>query len=368
MRIGVNARILTSLTMEGVHRYIYETVREMATNHPEDDFILFFDRKVKVDFGFPSNVTPVFVPAHARKPILWTWWFEWMLPIYLKKYKIDVFYSGDGYLSLKSEIPSVMAIHDLAYLHFPDYMKKDSLKYYEKNVLRYLERANHIITVSEFVKNDIIDHFCIPENKISVAGNAVDTLPHYTETDLRKTLPFDPSDNPYFLYVGSIHPRKNINNLIHAFNQFQKKYPQFKLVLAGRMAWKTDHIEALIKTSPAVFYTGMVSENVKYKLISEAFAFAYISVFEGFGIPLLEAMKTGTPVITSSVTSMPEVAHGAALLANPTDIDDISQKMENLVNNPDVREKLIEAGYKRVKDFSWKTSSEIIYSCLKKVI
>lgn len=365
MRIGVNARILVSSNLEGVHRYIYETTTQMALSHPEDDFFLFFDRRVDVDFNFPANVKSIIVPWHARHPILWIWWFEVMLPLYFWYYKIDVFYSGDGYLSLRSKVPTVMVMHDLAYIHYPQHVATSSLDFYKKYVPKYLKRADMVIAVSEYVKNDIMGHVDIAVTKIKVAYNAVSAPLDVSDICLPDNIDKALGGRPYFLYIGAIHPRKNITKLIAAFNLFNSKNnDQYVLVLAGRLAWKTDEIRLAIKSSPHVIHTGIVNEDVKYKLIKDALALTYISIFEGFGIPLLEAMKMGTLVITSTVTSLPEVAGDAALLVDPEDIVHIARGMQQLVEDPDLQSDLKAKGLKRYKHFSWKSSADTIYEAL----
>lgn len=367
MRVGVNVRLLLNENMEGIPRYIYETTQQMALSHPEDEFILFFDRKVNVDFGFPLNVKAVIVPWHARHAVLWHFWFEYMLPLFFRWYKIDVFYSGDGYLSLRSKVPAVLVMHDLAYLHYPEHIQSASLRHYRKYVPRYLSKAASVIAVSHFVKNDIITQMGIDKEKIKVAYNAVrDNISLGVLDEMPWRINEKIAGKPYFLYIGALQPRKNIARLIKAFELFSSgKEGQYKLVIAGRLAWKTEEIAEAIMHSPDVIYTGMVSEPIKYKLISGAMAVTYISLFEGFGIPLLEAMKMGTPVITSSVTSMPEVAGEAALLIDPTSVEDIAQAMSKMADNEDLRNALASKGLERYKFFSWEKSAEIIYDELK---
>lgn len=365
MRVGVNVRLLLGKNMEGISRFIFETTRQMALSHPEDEFILFFDRKVNADFGFPSNVRKVIVPWHARHPIIWHVWFEYMLPFYFRLYQIDVFYSGDGYLSLRSKIPTVMVIHDLAYLHYPEHIQKASLDHYRKYVPKYLAKASVIITVSEYVKADIAEHFGIDPTKIKVAPNAIRPYESTAVPELPSTIKEKLPDRPYFLYVGALHPRKNIITLIEAFRQFNAAHgDQYCLVLAGRLAWKTEAIEQAIRSVPGVIYTGTISEDLKYRLIKGAIALTYISLFEGFGIPILEAMMMGTPVITSNVTSMPEVAGEAAILVAPNHTAEIAKAMDMLLN-VDLRNQLIQKGLRRVSDFSWENSADIIYGALK---
>jgi glycosyltransferase involved in cell wall biosynthesis len=335
----------------------------MALDHPKDDFILFFDRKVKANFDFPSNVQKVIIPLQARHPILWYIWFEILVPLYLIKYRIDVFYSPDGYLSLNTKIPTVMVMHDLAYLHFPSHISYTTLKYYTHYVPKYLERADKVIAVSEYVKSDIIAQFRLDKNKVTVAYNAVSNDIPLHEEMVPEIIQTKVADHPYFLYIGALHPRKNILGLIrgfHLFNTGQKG--KYRLLLAGRMAWKTDDIKKEVEASDDVIYVGMISETLKYQLLSKAEAMTYVSWFEGFGIPLLEAMKTGCPVITSSVTSMPEVAGNAALMADPADPESISLAMFKITDDEVLRNQLIARGYRRVQEFSWKASADIIYT------
>lgn len=362
MRIGVNGRLLISDKMEGIARFIYETTTQMALSHPEDDFIVFFDRKVDPAFNFPSNVKKVVVPWHARHSVLWYLWFEIMLPIFFKKFKIDVFYSGEGYLSKKSRVPTLMVLHDLAYLHYPEHVQKDSLLYYRKNTPKFLEIARSIVTVSEYVKGDIIRNFKMDSNNIKVAYNAISSDKIKLNEHLT-TLP-----DPYFIYVGAIHPRKNIKNLIEGFLKFKLKNPcKTKLVLIGRMAWDTDEVKNIIHQNEDVIYLGMLSEPDKNTWIKNALCLTYISVFEGFGIPLLEAMSLGVPVMTSNVTSMPEVVGDAALCVDPLSIEEISDGLFRIYKEDALRDRLIQQGYKRLDYFSWEKSSTLIYDELNRI-
>ncbi len=367
MRIGVNARLLVSQRMEGIPRYIYETTRCMAESHPEDTFYLFVDRQVSPFPALPSNVHRVIVPWHARHPLIWHVWLEYMLPLYFSYFKIDVFYSGDGYASLRTRVPTVMAIHDLAYLTYPEHITASSLRHYQKFIPRYVRAVQHVITVSQYVKRDITRRMHVQPSKISVAGNAIH-IPHGpAENQLPVRLHKLVQSAPYFLYVGAIHPRKNILNLMKAFRMFNRKRSiPAKLVLAGRLAWKAGEIEAAMQLDPDIVYAGSVSEEEKYSLIRNAVAVAYVSLFEGFGIPILESMACGTPVITSTVTSMPEVAGGAALLADPSSPAEIAQMMSSIADHPLLRQKMSELGQSRLQAFSWYTSAETIYQALQK--
>ncbi len=363
MKIGVNARLLVSPKMEGIARYIYETTVHMALTHPDDEFILFFDRQYNGKFIFPSNIKCVVVPWHARHSYIWYLWFEIMLPMYFKIYKIDVFYSGEGYLSKKSRVPTLLVLHDLTYLHYPEHVQKDSLMYFRKNTPKFLEIAQTVVTVSHYVKGDIIRHFAITPEKIKVAYNAVTPIQPQKHTKLPPIL------EPYFIYVGAIHPRKNVKNIIEAFLQFKiSQKTNIKLVLLGRMAWDTKEIEQMVNFSEDIIYLGMLDDDSKNVWIRNAVCMVYVSLFEGFGIPILEAMNLGTPVITSNITSMPEVASDAAICVDPTSINEIAEAMNTILKDNTLRDTLIEKGHKRVKDFQWSKSAQIIYSELFKIV
>ena len=366
MRIGVNARLLFTSEMEGIARYIYETTVRMAQAHPNDEFYSFYDRSNHSRPDFPSNVRHIMIPLPTRHPVLWYWWFEILLPIYLKWYKIDVFYSGDGYLSLRSKVPMVMVLHDLAYKHYEDQVSMSVLNYYKKYVPLFLKKATKIITVSHFVKRDILHHFDIKENKIIVAYNAVhpDQLLK-NQNNIRINVEDLIDNKPYFVYVGSLHPRKNIVRMIDAFESFNTGHQNcYKLVLAGRMAWDTKEIEAKIKQSKNTIHMGFVTEADKYVLIQNACCLLYVSLFEGFGIPIIEGMIAGTPVITSDAASMPEIAGGAALLANPNDTLSIAAYIHEIVSNESLQQQLIKNGKQRAGAFDWKISAEKIYQAL----
>jgi glycosyltransferase involved in cell wall biosynthesis len=361
MTIGANVRLLTGSHLEGIARYTLETIKSMALAHPTDNWILFFDRKVDVEFGFPSNVIMVVLHPQARHPLLWRWWFDIAITRALKRYKVDVFYSPDGYTSLTTSVPSVMVLHDLAYIHYPEHFGFVSLWDYKIFVPKYLKKAQSIVTVSNFVKEDIASRFPNLANKLSVAYNA------YNKPNFNKGVKSieNHSGKPYFLYVGSLNPRKNIDRLIEGFLMFNAGNGyKYNLILAGKVMNLSAASIALLKNSTNVNYLGPVTDDEKISLICNAKAMIYVSLFEGFGIPILEAFAHGVPVITSSTSSMPEVAGGAALLVDPNSTESISNAISQLVESPNLAQELIALGNKRVEDFTWQESANTIYEQL----
>lgn len=371
MRIAVNTRVLLKGRMEGVARYIYEVTRRMVCNHPEDEFIFFFDRPFNPEFIFADNVTAVQIGIPARHPILQKIWFEFTVPKALKKYKADVFFSGDAYLSLSSKVPSVMVSHDLAFIHHPEQLPSNHLKFYKKYFPLFHERADHIVAVSNSTKSDIIQQFDISESKISVGYNATPKGFAPIEESLKvKTRNKYSNGMPYFIYIGSLHPRKNIVKLIEAFSEYKKQdQTNHQLVIVGRLAWnfkkiKTAHAKSRYRNEIHMYHN--IKEEAK-QLLASAEALIYISTFEGFGIPILEGFSSGVPVITSNLSSMPEVAGEAAILVDPHNEDAIVKAMRSIGDQSNHIASLISKGHERAQHFDWNKTAEIVYASIVKV-
>lgn len=372
MKIAVNARELLKGRMEGIGRYIFETTKRMVFDHPEDEFYFFFDRPYDASFIFAKNVFPIVVHPQARHPILWYLWFEWSIPYYLKKYNIDVFYSGDTYASMRTPVPTLIVCHDIAYKHYPDHIRSSHRKYYQNNFPKFHRKARHIVAVSEFTKQDILNTYNIDSKKVSVGYNATpDGFRVLSEKEKATTKNELTEGCPYFIYVGSLHPRKNVVNLIKAFDLFKLKHQtSHKLVLVGRMAWKNEELKKTYKTTvhrDDIIFIGHTTNEQLPKYLGSADALTYVSLFEGFGIPILEGMSSGTPVITSNVSSMPEVAGNAALLIDPHDPKSIATGMHEIISNAQLERELISKGLERAKEFSWKKTANHIYQKLDEI-
>lgn len=369
MRIAVNTRLLLKDKLEGMGWFTHEILRKMVAQHPEDEFFFFFDRPFDACFVFAPHVTPVVLFPPARHPILFYGWYEWAVPRALKKYQIDVFLSPDNFCSIRTKVPTVLVVHDLAYLHFPIHTRRRDLWYYRYFTPRYVERANRIITVSEFTKQDIIKQFGITGERIAVAYNGVRTVFQPisdTEKEHIKTEYTEGSD--YFFYVGAVHPRKNVPRLIQAFDQFKTSASSsVKLVLAGRFGWQTGEVKTAYeqaKHQKDILFLGYTEENLLPKLMAASTALIYISHFEGFGVPLLEAMHCEVPIIAADCAALPEVSGKAALLVNPNIISEIVVAMANIVDNETVRVNLILEGKRQREKFSWTNSAAIVYQQL----
>jgi len=373
LKIAVNTRLLLSGRMDGIARFADETLRIITTQHPEHQFYFYFDRKYNEQFIFNSNVHPVIIHPQARHPFLFLAWFEASLPLHFAWTHPDIFLSPDGFLSLTTNVKSVGVIHDLNFEHSPEDIPYFMRKYYSWMFPRFAHKAARIATVSEYSKLDIIDKYKVDPLKIDVvyngAGNKFKPLSLAGQQQTRDKFS---QGQEYFFFIGTLHPRKNLVNLFKAFDLFKKNDTKgIKLILAGARMWWTDEIRLAyegMEYRNDVIFTGRVSDDELADLMASALALTYVSLFEGFGIPILEAFHCDTPVITSNITSMPEVAGNAAVLINPFSINSIAEAMQKTASDPGYRQELILAGRVQRKKFSWEQTAEKLWGCIEKAM
>src|ERR1700761_7224155 len=252
MRIAVNTRLLLKGKLEGIGWFTYQTVMRIVRQHPEHEFIFFFDRPYDPEFIFGPNVTPVVVPPPARHPVLFYLWFEWSIPFMLRKYKADLFLSPDGYMSLSTKVPTCLVIHDLAFEHYPEHFQLSHKLYWRHYSPLFAKKAARIATVSTFSKQDITKYYQIPPEKIDVVYNGAHDEYKPLSFDEREAVKKQYADGcEYFVFAGALHPRKNIVNLLKAFVIYKKRqHTNMKLVIAGRPAWKYEEVEQMRAEMP----------------------------------------------------------------------------------------------------------------------
>jgi glycosyltransferase involved in cell wall biosynthesis len=373
LKIAVNTRLLIPGRLDGIGRFADETLRIITTKHPEHEFVFYFDRKPDEQFIYNQNIKPVVLQPPARHPFLFLAWFEASLPLHFMRSKPDVFLSPDGFLSLTTNIKSVGVIHDLNFEHFPEDIPFLVRKYYSNLFPRFARKASRIATVSEYSKSDIANTYHINPKKIDVVYNGAGSIfkpLQLTEKEVTKQK-FS-QGNEYFFFIGTLHPRKNLVNLFKAFDLFKRNTSgSTKLLLAGARMWWTDEIRLAyegMEYRDDVIFTGRVTDIELASLMASALALTYVSYFEGFGIPILEAFHCDTPVITSNVTSMPEVAGNAAVLIDPFSITSIADAMQKVASDEGFREKLIVEGRKQREQFSWERTAEKLWECVEKTL
>lgn len=373
MNIAINTRLLLKDKLEGIGWFTYESLKRICKNHPEHTFYFIFDRPYHKDFIFEDNVKTIVIGPPTRHPVLYYLWFEFSIPKILKKINANLFISPDGFLSLKTKIKSIAVIHDINFMHhakdFPILLRW----YYRFFFPKFAKKSARIATVSEYSKKDISTQFGINENKIDVVYNGSKSL-YKSISDAEKDLTkkrYTSKEN-YFLFVGALSPRKNVSNLLLAFNDFKiRTKSKYKLVIVGKKMFKTKDLHKTyekLKCKSDVIFVGRKSpEELKF-LYGSSTALVFVPYFEGFGIPIIEAMNCETAVITSNKTSMPEVAGDAALLVDPFSVEEISTAMEEISTNESLRQELIKKGNIQKQKFSWDKTAEKLWLCIEKVI
>lgn len=359
--------------LDGIGRFTAETFSRITRSHPETEFVFLFDGPIAEEFIFSENITPVKLLPPARRPVLYSIWLNWSVAGVLRDLKADLFVSPDGFLPLKGKTKSLAVIHDLNFEHYPQDVPKNYSRWYRKYFPQFAHRATRLATVSEYSKADIASRYKVDPGKIDVVHNAAAKgfVPATEEiaTAVRKKYS---GGQPYFLYIGALHPRKNIERLIRAFGQFKRdNNSSEKLLICGGSYWKGQSVQDALATVPVkedVVFTGRVEEQELYRIAGAALAMTYVPYFEGFGIPLVEAMSCDVPIITSNVTSMPEVAGEAALYCDPFSTDSIAGAMQRIANEPALRNDLIAKGRRQRELFSWEKSAKDLWASIEKTL
>lgn len=347
----------------GVSVYTYELLHYFQKNASKDIQFVVFLRE-------PPNKTlpstgPYFSYTVVPGPFAWSQIF---LPLYLlyhwlKGIRYSVFFSPAHYAPRFILCKSVVTIHDLSYMLYPsEFLKKDL--YQLIHWTRYsVHNATCIIAVSHTTKNDIAKYYGINENKIHVVHNGF-TITNKKQNASREW-------KPYILYVGTIQPRKNIKTLVNAFSLFQEKHPEFSLKIVGKKGWMYEDTINHIQSSKAhsnIELLGFVDDQQKNDLYRYAFCTVLPSFYEGFGLPMLEAMNEGCPVIAANTASLPEIGGDSALYFDPLSPQTLLSQLERLHDNPEMRLSVIQNGISHVSQFSWDTCGEQTLAILRKTV
>ena len=309
----------------------------------------------------------------ARHPALFITWFELRVPGALSAWEADAFLSTDNFLSLRTPLPQLLVVHDLAYLHQPEGVGALVRAYYRYFMPRFVHRADALLTVSKATKQDVAAAYDVDPSKIQVAYNGV--RPRFTRlsakqvTSVRERLT---GGQPYFVYVGSVHPRKNVDGLIRAYSRFRESSGQpHHLVIAGRFAWQAGPTRDALEASPFredIHLLGYVEEEQLGEVIGAATALVLVSHFEGFGVPVVEAHTCGVPVIASNTSSLPEVTGPGGLLVDPADDEAIAGAMAKLATDDALRQVLAKAGEEHAKQFIWAAAGEVVVEALRELV
>lgn len=348
----------------GVSVYTLKLLEYFQTQANEDlRFLVYLKHPPLSDLPKKS---PWFEYCVIRAPFLWSQIFLplHLFKLYIQKQTCDVFFSPAHYAPRFLFSKSVVTIHDVSYLFFPDeFLKRDlyQLTHWTKYSIM---NAAKVICVSKTTKKDVLHNYHVPEEKVKVIYNGFEK----SNRTMKK------SDNinkkPYILYVGTIQPRKNIEVLLEAFAVFFKKHPDFQLLVVGKKGWLSDSVfqsVSRLNLDSSVRFLGFVSDRELISLYSHAFCFVLPSLYEGFGIPLLEAMHFGCPTIASFTASLPEVGGEASLYFDPKSPSELTEKLELLFSDVKLRTELVQKGKKQITQFSWETCAQQTLNILQSI-
>ncbi|MDQ3212185.1 MAG: glycosyltransferase family 4 protein [Acidobacteriota bacterium] len=368
MRIAIDARKLRDY---GIGTYVRNLLRHLSRIDQRTEYVLLCraaDCAGIEELGENFRAVPESAPAYSIREQL-------RIPMDLRREGIDLFHAPHYVLPPLTPCRSIVTIHDCIHLRFPQYLPNRLAYAYARSSLWVAtHRSNRVLTVSEASKRDILRYFRVPESKINVIPNAIDErfgeVPSADEV-LRVRERYQLND-PFVLYAGNIKPHKNLERLIEAFHTLRRGgLDTVKLLIIGDEISKYAALRRAVhkyKLHKHVRFFGFVPDKTLAVLYRLASVFVFPSLYEGFGLPPLEAMASGTPVITSNVSSLPEVVGDAALLIDPYEADAIAQAMRRVLTDAALREDLRQRGLQRVKEFSWERSVRRVHAIYQEVI
>jgi glycosyltransferase involved in cell wall biosynthesis len=356
LRIAIDARKLRDY---GIGTYVRNLLRHLSRIDHETEYVLLCrpsDRGIAAELGENFRCVIEASPAYSVREQL-------LVPMDLRREGVDLFHAPHYVLPPLTPCRSVVTIHDCIHLRFPQYLpNKLGYAYARASLWVATHRSNRIMTVSEASKRDILRYFRVPESKIDVIYNAIDErfgeLPDAEEI-LRVRERYQLND-PFVLYAGNIKPHKNLERLIEAFHTLRRgELQHVKLLIIGDEISKYATLRRAVhryKLHKHVRFFGFVPDRTLAVLYRLAGVFVFPSLYEGFGLPPLEAMASGTPVITSNVSSLPEVVGDAALLVDPYEPEAIADAMRRVLTDQRLRDDLVRKGLVRASEFSWDRS------------
>ena len=355
----------------GVGWYIFNIVKGLVQNNKKDytaEFINFMNRhNVKEQINYDVKIKQnKFIPYKVYDIL------TQKLKIshnFLLGTKSDIYHFFNFTIPKNIKGKVIITIYDTVFFSAPETMGD------MKAISEYkyaAERSDLIITISESAKSDIIKHFNVDEKKIQIVTPGIDLQKYsynYTDIELENVRKKYDLPQNYILYLGTIEPRKNIERIVKAFKKYKKEVKDdLKLVIVGNKGWKYNNIMKLIESMGTdIIITGYIDEEDKIPIYKLAQFFTFPSLYEGFGMPVLEAMAAGVPVVTSNVSSLPEVAGDAAILVDPLSEDEIFEAYKKILSDKQLQREMIEKGLEQAKKFQWKKSVEVLEKVYEKM-
>ncbi|MFN0166283.1 MAG: glycosyltransferase family 4 protein [Bryobacteraceae bacterium] len=362
MRIGVNALYLIPGEVGGTEIYLRHLMRAMSEIDSEDAFFVFTNRETGRDLlpesrrfhWVPQEVAARFRPARLV-------WEQTLLPAGCMDLRLDVLLNPGFTAPIAAPCPQVTVFHDMQHKRQPENFRWFDLPFWRFFLWAAAHRSEQLIADSDSGRDDLLKFYRINPEKVTVAPLGVD--PEFFQIAKRR----DPK--PYLLAVSTLHPHKNLDRLLVAFAQFRKEAPQFRLVITGLKGFHTEHLEELragLGLRDWAEFTGWIAREELYGLFAGAHAFVYPTRFEGFGLPVLEAMAAGIPLACSNIEPVATVAGDAALQFDPENPDEMVEALRRIVGDEELRRRLSRAGPERAKEFSWARTARLTLACLSR--
>ena len=378
MIIGISGYVGNRLT--GIGRVLINILSELAKQYPEDKYVLFrnFDFKEYDNLTQCQNIEIVDVPYTKESGLKNILWHQWLFQKLLKKYKCDIAYIPNFTLLLWKTIPTIVTIHDLIEYNVPDKFSKARM-FYRKQVCDPLmaKKSNHILTVSKSSYKDIISYLGVKPSKLTLTLNATDrnVFKKYSKEKIIPAIKkYNLEYKKYLLFVGTIDfPGKNIKTIIEAFFNLRSKNELngIKLVIIGKNGFNSKVIYDFVNASPfkdEVIFTGYLNDDDLPKYYAGATIMLYLSLFEGFGLPVLEAMSCATPVICSNTSCFPEIVEELDVKVPPTDVNAVEEKILKILSNTIYYEILSQRCYEKSLKYSWTESARVYHNVFEQIL
>lgn len=378
MIIGISGYVGNRLT--GIGRVLINILSELAKQYPEDKYVLFrnFDFKEYDNLTQYQNIEIVDVPYTKESGLKNILWHQWLFQKLLKKYKCDIAYIPNFTLLLWKTIPTIVTIHDLIEYNVPDKFSKARM-FYRKQVCDPLmaKKSNHILTVSKSSYKDIISYLGVKPSKLTLTLNATDrnVFKKYSKEKIIPAIKkYNLEYKKYLLFVGTIDfPGKNIKTIIEAFFNLRSKNELngIKLVIIGKNGFNSKVIYDFVNASPfkdEVIFTGYLNNDDLPKYYAGATIMLYLSLFEGFGLPVLEAMSCATPVICSNTSCFPEIVEELDVKVPPTDVNAVEEKILKILSNTIYYEILSQRCYEKSLKYSWTESARVYHNVFEQIL
>ncbi len=365
MRIGIDCRTILNPgkgEQAGVGHYTYYLVKNLLKIDKRNEYVLFFDYRVTKTKEFKQKNSEIkYFPFSEYKKFLPFSYSHMLISAFLARAKLDLYHSPANVIPYTYSGPSVITVHDLAIYKHPEWFPRGQKFSTRLLVPKSLNKAKKIIAVSKATKKDIIKLFKIPNQRIEVIYEGVFREKAKVKFESLKRK-YKIADN-YILFLGTVEPRKNLVGLVHSYNELikQKRFAKYQLVIAGAKGWKEGEVFKTIrklKLEDQVRYLGYVAHQDKIGLIKNSTIFIFPSYYEGFGLPILEAMELGAPVITSNTSSIPEITDHSAVHINPAKEEEITKALVKVLGSSALRRKLKHAGYNQAQKFSWQKTAK----------